>query len=63
MDLVHAYNQIPLDEEAQKLTVILQGIPNVSGYLDDILITGKMNEEHLKNLEEAFTRLEKLVFD
>ena len=89
LDLAHAYNQIPLDEEAQKLTVvnthkglykyrrmpfgitsapamfqrtietILQGIPNVSVYLDDILITGKTNEEHLKNLDEVLTRLEK----
>ena len=38
---------------------ILQGIPNVSLYLDDILITGKSDEEHLRNLEEVLSRLEK----
>ena len=30
---------------------LLQGIPNVSVYLDDILITGKSDEEHLKTVE------------
>ena len=38
---------------------LLQGIPNVSVYLDDILITGKSNEEHLKTVEEVLARLEK----
>ena len=36
---------------------ILQGIPNVSVYIDDILITGKSDEEHLKTLEEVLSRL------
>ena len=38
---------------------LLQGIPNVSVYLDDILITGKSDEEHLKTVEEVLVRLEK----
>ena len=38
---------------------LLQGIPNVSVYLDDILITGKSDEEHLKTLGEVLARLEK----
>ena len=89
LDLAHAYNQIPLDEESKKLVVIntqkglykynrlpfgiasapalfqrtiegiLQGIPNVSVYLDDILISGKTDEVHLKNLDEVLNRLEK----
>lgn len=36
---------------------ILQGIPQVSVYLDDILITGWMESEHLRQLEEVLTRL------
>ena len=38
---------------------LLQGIPNVSVYLDDILITGKSDEEHLKTVEGVLARLEK----
>ena len=32
---------------------ILQGLPKVIGYLDDILITAHSDEEHLGNLEEV----------
>ena len=88
LDLAHAYNQVELDEEAKKLTVIntpkglyqynrlpfgvasapaifqrtmeniLQGIPRVSVYIDDILVTGATDEEHLQNLEEVLSRLQ-----
>ena len=37
---------------------ILQGIPNVICYLDDILITGKDDVEHLDTLSEVLARLE-----
>ena len=37
---------------------ILQGIPSVKCYIDDILITGANDEEHLKNLEQVLQRLE-----
>ena len=37
---------------------LLQGIPNVVAYLDDILITGRNDEEHLKNLEAVMTKLD-----
>jgi len=37
----------------------LQGIPHVTVYIDDILITGTTQEEHLHNLEEVLSRLEK----
>ena len=37
---------------------ILKGIPGVSTYLDDILITGKSEEENLANLEQVLKQLE-----
>ena len=37
---------------------LLQGIPNVVAYLDNILITGRSDEEHLQNLEAVLTKLE-----
>ena len=37
---------------------ILQGLPNVSVYIDDILVTGKTPLEHLSNLDTVLTRLE-----
>ena len=33
---------------------MLTGIPNVAVYLDNILITGKTNEEHVQTLETIF---------
>eukprot|EP00061_Rhincodon_typus_P009005 g32132.t1 len=35
----------------QKLENILQGLPQVTIYLDDVLTTGKTNKEHLENLD------------
>ena len=37
---------------------ILRGIPKVVVYLDDILITGANDEEHLKNLSEVLSRMQ-----
>ena len=37
---------------------VLRGIPYVSVYIDDILITGKTDEEHLKTLDTVLTKLE-----
>ena len=37
---------------------LLQGIPRVCVYLDDILVTGLTEEEHLANLAQVLTRLE-----
>ena len=43
----------------QKLMdTILQGIPNVICYIDDILVTGADDAAHLRNLAEVFQRLE-----
>ena len=38
---------------------LLQGIDGVEVYIDDILISGSTEEEHLKALEEVLRRLEK----
>ncbi len=37
---------------------ILQGIPRVSVYLDDILVTGNTETKHLKNLDKVLSRLQ-----
>lgn len=38
---------------------VLQGLPSVHCFLDDILITGKDDAHHLENLEAVLSRLEK----
>ena len=38
---------------------ILKGIPGVIVYIDDVLVTGKTEEEHLAALEETLSRLER----
>ena len=40
------------------MDTVLQGKPSVICYLDDILVTGKSDEEHLRNLEEILKQLE-----
>ena len=37
---------------------IIQGIPHITCYIDDILITGANKQEHLHNLEGVFCRLD-----
>ena len=89
LDLLHAYQQVSLDDESKEYTTInthrglyrykrlpfgvasapsifqrtiesiLQGIPHVTVYIDDILISGTTQEEHLHNLEEVLRRLER----
>ena len=41
---------------------VLQGLSHTVVYLDDILITGKDNVNHLKNLKEVLFQLEKTGF-
>ena len=36
---------------------LLQGMKHVVAYIDDILITGEKEEDHLKNLDEVLKRL------
>ena len=39
------------------METIVQGLKHVQCYIDDILITGSNEEEHLHNLEEVLKRL------
>ena len=41
------------------MDTVLQGIPHCICYLDDILVTGRSHKEHLRNLEEVMSRLQK----
>ena len=44
------------------MDTLLQGIPNVLCYIDDILVTGNSEAAHLRNLEEVLKRLHKEGF-
>ena len=41
------------------MDIVLQGLPNVIYYLDDILVTGATEDEHLDNVERVLQRLQK----
>lgn len=41
----------------REVELILQGIPNVVNFIDDILITGKNEKEHLQTIKEVLKRL------
>lgn len=49
------------------MLTILKGLAHVQCYLDDVIVSGKIFEEHDKNLKAALQRLEaaglKLNFD
>ena len=40
------------------METVLEGIPNVCVYLDDIVVTGATNDDYLKTLEQVLSRLE-----
>ena len=40
------------------MDAILQGIPQVACYIDDIIVTGKDDNDHLSNLQQVFQRLQ-----
>ena len=59
------YNRLPFGVSSapaifqRTMESLLQGIPHTVVYLDDILVTGPMQEEHLTALEKVLSRLEK----
>ena len=58
------YNRLPFGVASapaifqRTMETVLQGIPNVCVYLDDILVTGATDEEHLQTLDHVLSRLE-----
>ena len=60
---LHRYNRLPFGVASapavfqQLMEKVLQGIPGVVCYIDNVLVTGKDDEEHLRNLEEVLKRL------
>ena len=44
------------------MDTVLQGIPHVICYLDDILVTGTDDADHLQNLRTVFKRLQEHGF-
>ena len=51
-------SQIGSSSLQRAMDSILNGIPFVICYLDDILVSGRTDDEHLKNLEEVLRRLQ-----
>ena len=58
------YNHLPFGVASapaifqRHMEMLLQGLPNVSVYIDDILVAGATREEHLQTLDEVLRRLE-----
>lgn len=58
------YNRLPFGIASapaifqRAMDQILQGLPNVHCYLDDILVTGSNDEQHLKNVDAVLSRLD-----
>ena len=62
---LYQYNHLPFGISSapaifqRTIENILQNLPHTCVYLDDILVTGKTESEHIRNLEEVLIRLEK----
>ena len=58
---LYQYTRLPFSIHSAPaifLEGILRGIPHVTIYIDDILITGETKDEHVKNLDEVLTHIE-----
>ena len=62
---LYQYNRLPFGISSapaifqRTIENILQNLPHTCVYLDDILVTGKTESEHIKNPEEVLIRLKK----
>ena len=58
------YNRLPFGVSSapgifqRTMDSLIQGLPGVVGYLDDVLVTGKSDKEHRENLERVLQRFE-----
>ena len=65
---LYQYTRLPFGVSSapalfQKLMdTVLQGIPGVTCYIDDILVSGKDEAQHLQSLGEVFRRLQEHGF-
>ena len=61
---LYQYNRLPFGVASapavfqQTMEKILQGLPMVVVYIDNILVTGRSDEEQLENLEKVLARLQ-----
>ena len=61
---LYTYNRMPFGIASapaicqRTIEEVLQGIPGVQVMLDDMIITGKDDQEHLQNLDKVLVRLE-----
>ena len=60
---LYRYNRLPFGIASapsifqRTMEGVLQGIPNVTVYIDDILVAGPSEQEHLRTLDQVLTRL------
>ena len=60
---LYHYNHLPFGVASapavsqQLVEQVLQGLPGVACYLDDVLITGRNGQDHLEHLEDVLQRL------
>ena len=65
---LYQYTRLPFGIAAapaifqQTMETMLQGLSGVVCYLDDIIVTGKSEAEHLRNLERVLARIQKYGF-
>ena len=61
---LYQFNRLPFGVNSapaifqRSIETLLRGLPGISVYLDDILVTGKTLDEHLKNLQQVLGKLE-----